>query len=73
MDSAIEKDGTQLWNDNLAHPRLSFLLNNNNMAWSFVGKLEQVCTYALWKIPLYQDYKRKKVKYSSTEAFDCWN
>ena len=35
MDSAIEKDGTQLWNNILAHPRLSFLLNNNNMAWSF--------------------------------------
>ena len=64
MDSAIEKDGTQLWNNNLAHPRLSFLLKNNNMAWSFVGKFEQVSTSVLWKIPLYQNYKRKKVKYS---------
>ena len=26
----------------LAHSRLSFLLNSNNMAWSFVGKYEQV-------------------------------
>ena len=73
MDSPIEKDGTQLWNNNLAHPRLSFSLKNNNMAWSFVGKLEQVSTSVLWKIPLYQNYKRKKVKYSSTQAFDCSN
>ena len=53
MYSAIEKDGTQLWNNNLAHPRLSFLSKNNNMAWSFVGKLEQVSTSVLCKIPLY--------------------
>ena len=26
----------------LAHSRLSRLLNNRNMAWSFVGKYEQV-------------------------------
>ena len=59
MDSAIEKDGTQLWNNNFAHPRLSLLLNNNNMmAWSFVGKLEQVSCYVMWKIPLFQNYKR---------------
>ena len=47
MDSAIEKNGTQL-----------FLLNNNHMAWSVVGKYEQASTYASWKIPLYQNYKR---------------
>ena len=35
------------------------------MAWSFVGKYEQVSTYVSWKIPLYQNYKRKKEKYSS--------
>ena len=33
-----------------------FLLNNNNIAWSFVGKYEQVSTYVSWKIPLYQSY-----------------
>ena len=44
MDSAIEKDGTQLQTTTLAHSRLSLLLNNNNMAWSFVGKYEQVST-----------------------------
>ena len=42
----------------LAHFRLSLLLNNHNMAWSFVGKYEQVSTYVSWKIPLYQNYKR---------------
>ena len=36
----------------LAHLRLSLLLNNHNMAWSFVGKYEQVSTYVSWKIPL---------------------
>ena len=41
-----------------AHSRLSLILNNNNMAWSFVGKYEQVSTYVSWKIPLYQSYKR---------------
>ena len=30
MDSALEKDGTQL--QNLAHARLSLLLNNDNIA-----------------------------------------
>ena len=38
----------------LAHSRLSLLLNNNNMALSFVGKYEQVSTYVSSKIPLYQ-------------------
>ena len=28
---------------------LSILLKKDNMAWSFVGKLEQVSTYILWK------------------------
>ena len=34
MDSAIEKDGTQLQTTTLAHSRsrLSLLLNDNNMA-----------------------------------------
>ena len=41
------------------------------MAWSFVGKYEQVRTYVSWKIPLYQNYKRKKEKYSSNGAFDA--
>ena len=59
MDSAIEKDGTQHQiTTTLAHSRLSLLLNNNNIAWSFVGKYEQVSTYVSWKIPLYQSYKR---------------
>ena len=58
MDSAIKKDGTQLQNNNFGTSRLSLLLNNNNMAWSFVGKYEQVSTYVSWKIPLYQNYKR---------------
>ena len=57
MDSAIEKDGTQLQNNTFGIFRLSLLLNNNNMAWSFVGKYEQVSTYVSWKIPLYQNYK----------------
>ena len=56
MDSAIEKDGTQIQNNNFGTFRLSLLLNNNNMAWSFVGKYEQVRTYVSWKIPLYQNY-----------------
>ena len=43
------------------------------MAWSFVGKYEQVSTYVSWKIQLYQSYKRYKDKYSSNEAFDFWN
>ena len=60
MGSAIEKDGNQLQNNNFGTliSRLSILLNNNNMAWSFVGKYEQVSTYVSWKIPLYQNYKR---------------
>ena len=43
------------------------------MAWSLVGKYEHVSTFVSWKIPLYQNYKRKKEKDSSNEAFDCWN
>ena len=57
MDSAIEKDGTQLQNNNFGTFYFSLLLNNNNMAWSFVGKYEQVSTYDSWKILLYQSYK----------------
>ena len=33
------------------------LLNNNNVAWSFAGKYEQVSTYVSGKIQLYQNYK----------------
>ena len=58
MDSAIEKDGQDFKRTTLAHSRLSLLLNNNSMAWSFVGKYEQLSTYVSWKIPLYQSYKR---------------
>ena len=58
MDSAIEKDGPNFKTTTLAHSRLSLLLNNNNIAWSFVGKYEQVSTCVSWKIPLYQNYKR---------------
>ena len=50
VDSAIEKGDTQLKKKILAHSKLSLLLNNNNMAWSFVGRLDQVIsTYVLWK------------------------
>ena len=55
MDSAIEKDGSQLQNNNFGTLQaftFSFI------AWSFVGKYEQVSTYVSWKIPLYQNYKR---------------
>ena len=57
----------------LAHSRLSLLLNNNNRAWSFVGKLEQVSSYVWRKIPLYQNYKSSKVKYCSSEALNYLN
>ena len=68
MDSAVEKDARPRPAPNfetttLAHP--------SNTAGSFVGKLVQVSTYFSRKIPLYQNYKPYKVKYSSTEAFDC--
>ena len=53
MDSDMEKDGTQLQNNNFGTSWLLLLLNNNNMARSFVGKYEQVSTYPSWKIPLY--------------------
>ena len=56
MDSAIEKDGTQIQNNNFGTFRLSLLLNNNNMSWSFVGKYEHVSTSVSWKITLYQNY-----------------
>ena len=49
MDFAIQKDDTQLQKEKLVHSRLSLLLKNENIAWSFVGKLEQVSTYILWK------------------------
>ena len=58
MDSAIEKDGPNFKTTTLAHSRLSLLLNNNNIAWSFAAKYEQVSTCVSWKIPLYQNYKR---------------
>ena len=32
MDSAVEKDSTQILKKTLAHSRLSLLLSNNNMA-----------------------------------------
>ena len=57
MDCAIEKDGTQLQNNNFDTFRLSLLLNNNNMAWRFVGKYEHVSSFVSWKIPLYEKYK----------------
>ena len=47
MDSAIEKDFTQLWDGTSS--RLSILLKNGNLAWSFVDKLEEVSTNILWK------------------------
>ena len=49
MDFAIQKDDIQLQKEKLVHSRLSLLLKNENIAWSFVGKLEQVSTYILWK------------------------
>ena len=59
MDSAIEKDtAPNFKTTTLEHSRLSLLFNNNNMAWSFVAKYEQVSTYVSWKIPLNQNYKR---------------
>ena len=58
MDSAIEKVAPNFKTTTLAQSRLSLLLNNINMSWSFVGKYEQVSTYVSWKIPLYQNYKR---------------
>ena len=58
MDSAKKSTATNFKTTTLAHSRLSLLLNNNNMAWSFVGKYEQVSTYVSWKIQLYQNYKR---------------
>ena len=61
MDSAIEKDGTQLQKNNFG----------TFQALSFVGKYEQLSTYVSWKIPFYQSYKRQKEKYSSNETFDC--
>ena len=71
MDSAIEKDGTQLQNNHFgAFQAFTFIKQSDNMASSFVGKYEQVSTYVSWKIPLYQNYKRQKEKYSSNEAFD---
>ena len=71
MDSAIQKRmAPNFKTTTFAHSRLPLLLNNNNMARSFVGKYEQVSTYVSWKIPLYQNYKRQKEKYSSNEAFD---
>ena len=51
MDSTIEKDGTQLQNNNFGTLQaFTFILlqNNNtpdNMTGSFVGKYEQVSTY----------------------------
>ena len=58
MDSAIEKVAPNFKTTTLAHSRILLLSNDNNMAWSFVGKYEQVSTYVSWKIPLYQNYKR---------------
>ena len=49
MNFAIERDGTQLKKETLVHSRFSFLFKNNNIDWYFVGKLEQVSTYILWK------------------------
>ena len=45
----------------LAHSRLSLLLNNNNVARSFVGKHKQLSTYFSLKIPLYQSYEKKYI------------
>ena len=56
MDSAKEKDGTQVQNNNFdtinRELRLSLLFNNHNMAWNFVRKYEQVSTYVSGLIPL---------------------
>ena len=62
MDYAKEKDGTQLQKNNFGTFK----------AFTFiVDKYEQVSTYVSWKIPLQQNYKRQKEKYSLNEIFDC--
>ena len=60
MNSAKEKDGTQVQNNSFgSFKAFTFIKqDDHNMAWSFVGKYEQVSTYVSWKIPLYQNYKR---------------
>ena len=47
MNSAIERDGTQLKKETLIHSRFSLLFKNNNIASKIVGKLEQVSTNIL--------------------------
>ena len=55
----MEKDGTQLQNNNFGtFYAFTFIKHFNKVAWSFVGKYEQISTYVSWKIPLYQNYKR---------------
>ena len=63
MDSAVEKDGTLLLiKKTLIHVRLSLLLKYNNMAWSFVGKLEQVSTYIWLKFKTKNNRKQNIVQ-----------
>ena len=45
MDSAKEKDGTQVQNNNFGTFKAFTFINNHNRAWSFVSKYEQVSTY----------------------------
>ena len=66
MGSAIQKDGTQLQNNNFD----SFQAFTYLTTW-LQALLVNASTYVSWKIPLYQNYKRQKEKYSSNEAFDC--
>ena len=72
MDSAIAKDGTQLQNNNFGTLYKAFtFIKQYQHSLKLGGKYEQVSTYISWKIPVYQNYKRWKEKYSSNEAFDC--
>ena len=52
MNFATERDDTQLKKETLVHSRFSLLFKSNNIDWYFVGKLEQVSTYILWKFKI---------------------
>ena len=71
MDSVKEKDGTQVRNNNFGtFKAFTFIKQSQQLGLEALCKYGQVSTHVSWKIPLQQNYKRQKEKYSLNEVFD---
>ena len=71
MDSAKEKDGIKVQNNNFGTVKAFTFIKQSQNKYFLHGKYQQVSTYVSWKIPLQPNYKLQKEKYSLNEVFEC--